>query len=248
MRHGIRRSGRHHYDRHPASGIRHPKGNYVLVYDPLDGSSNIDANVSIGTIFSIYRRKTPRGDGSIEDCVRRGTEQIAAGYVVYGSSTMMVYTTGSSVDGFTLDPTMGEFLLSHPDIKTPDRSMYVSINEGNSAHFDSGTRKYLEYLKTPDAETGRPYSARYIGSLVADFHRNLMKGGIFLYPAAPRAKLRLVYEAIPLAFIAEQAGGAASDGERRIMDIQPSELHEKTALAIGNREDVAMYARFLKNN
>jgi fructose-1,6-bisphosphatase I len=223
---------------------QHPKGNYVLVYDPLDGSSNIDANVSIGTIFSIYRRKTAREDGTLEDCLRRGTEQVAAGYVVYGSSTMLVYTTGNGVHGFTLDPSMGEFLLSHPDIQIPPRGKYYSINEGNAANFDDGTRKYVEYLKTPDPETGRPYSGRYIGSLVADFHRNMLAGGIYMYPAAPRPKLRLVYEAIPMAFIAEQAGGLASDGSRPIMDIQPTELHEKTPLIIGSRKDVERYLEF----
>lgn len=223
---------------------RFPKGNYVLVFDPLDGSSNIDANVSIGTIFSIYRRKSVRPDGTLEDCLRRGTEQVAAGYVIYGSSTMLVYTTGKGVHGFTLDPSMGEFLLSHSDIRVPARSKYYSINEGHSAYFDKGTRAYLEYIKTPDRETYRPYSARYIGSLVADFHRNLLHGGIYIYPAAPKPRLRLVYEAAPLAFIAEQAGGAASDGQQPILDIQPEDLHQKVALIIGNKEDVERYEKF----
>ena len=226
---------------------QHPKGNYVLVYDPLDGSSNIDANVSIGTIFAIYRRKTAREDGTIEDCLRRGNEQVAAGYVVYGSSTMLVYTTGQGVHGFTLDPSMGEFLLSHPDIRIPSRGKYYSVNEGNSAYFDEGTKKYIEYIKTPDTESGRPYSGRYIGTLAADIHRNLLAGGIYIYPAAPRPKLRLVYEAIPMAFIVEQAGGVASDGTRPIMEIQPTDLHEKTPLVIGGRDDVETYLQFLKD-
>lgn len=223
-----------------------PKGKYVLLFDPLDGSSNIDANVSIGTIFSIYRKKDPGEDGTLEDCLRRGVEQVCAGYVIYGSSTMLVYTTGQGVHGFTLDPTVGEYLLSHPNIKTPARGKIYSANEGNWSYFDEGTRKFLSYVKTPDKATGRPYSARYIGSLVADFHRNLLYGGIFLYPAAPKPKLRLLYEASPIAFIAEQAGGAASTGTERILEIQPEELHEKVALIVGSREDVALYEKFFR--
>jgi fructose-1,6-bisphosphatase I len=226
---------------------RFPKGKYVLLFDPLDGSSNIDANVSIGTIFSIYRKKTPGPDGTIEDCLRRGSEQICAGYVIYGSSTMLVYTTGGGVHGFTLDPSLGEFLLSHPDIRTPERGKIYSINEGNSARFDPATRLFLEHLKTPDAKDGRPYSGRYIGSLVADFHRNLLYGGIFLYPAAPKPKLRLLYEASPLAFIVERAGGLASTGRERILDIQPAELHQKVPLIIGSRKDVELYLSFIQN-
>ena len=227
-----------------------PKGKYVLLFDPLDGSSNIDANVSVGTIFSIYRKKTTGKEATIEDCLRRGTEQVAAGYIVYGSSTMMVYTTGQGVHGFTLDPSIGEFLLSHENIKIPTKGKIYSINEGNANTWDEGTKKYIAYLKENDSTTGRPYSLRYIGSLVADFHRNLLYGGIFLYPAdykdpkKPKAKLRLLYEASPLAFVIEQAGGLASIGKERIMDIQATELHQKVPLIIGSKEDVLTYEKF----
>lgn len=227
-----------------------PKGKYVLLFDPLDGSSNIDANVSIGTIFSIYRRKTTGKEATIEDCLRKGTEQVAAGYIIYGSSTMMVYTTGQGVHGFTLDPSIGEFLLSHENIKIPQKGKIYSINEGNANAWDDGTKKYVAYLKEKDTTTERPYSLRYIGSLVADFHRNLLYGGIFLYPAdykdpkKPKAKLRLLYEANPLAFIVEQAGGMASTGKERIMDIQAAELHQKVPLIIGSKEDVLTYEKF----
>lgn len=225
---------------------RFRKGNYVLLFDPLDGSSNIDANVSIGTIFSIYKKKDPGPDGTLDDCLRKGSEQICAGYVVYGSSTMLVYTTGHGVHGFTLDPTIGEFLLSHPNIKTPKKGKIYSINEGNMSKFDAGTQRYLQWIKTPDKATGRPYTARYIGSLVSDFHRNLLYGGIYLYPAAPKPKLRLLYEADPLAFIVEAAGGKASNGRERILDIQAEELHEKVALIIGSPDDVDTYERFFQ--
>lgn len=227
-----------------------PKGKYVLMFDPLDGSSNIDANVSIGTIFSIYRKKTTGKDGTIEDCLRKGAEQVAAGYIIYGSSTMMVYTTGQGVHGFTLDPGIGEFLLSHENIKIPTKGKIYSINEGNANTWDEGTKKYIAHLKENDSPTGRPYSLRYIGSLVADFHRNLLYGGIFLYPAdykdprKPKAKLRLLYEAAPLAFIVEQAGGMASTGKERILDVQAMELHQKVPLIIGSKEDVLAYERF----
>ena len=226
---------------------QHACGEYVLVFDPLDGSSNIDANVSIGTIFSIYRRVTAERDGSMVDVLQAGTRQICAGYVIYGSSTMLVYTVGQGVHGFTLDPSMGEFFLSHPGIRIPKRGRIYSINEGNSYKFDEGTRRYLEHIKTPDLETGRPYSGRYIGSLVADFHRNLLYGGVYLYPG-PNPKLRLVYEANPMAYIAEQAGGMASDGTGRILEIQPRELHERVELVIGSVEDVAMYERFRREH
>ena len=230
-----------------------PRGKYVLMFDPLDGSSNIDANVSVGTIFSIYRRKTTGKEATVEDCLRKGTEQVAAGYIVYGSSTMMVYTTGQGVHGFTLDPSIGEFLLSHENIKIPSKGKIYSINEGNTNTWDEGTKKYTAYLKENDSSTGRPYALRYIGSLVADFNRNLLYGGIFLYPAdykdpkKPKAKLRLLYEANPLAFIVEQAGGMASTGKERILDIQATELHQKVPLVIGSKEDVLTYERFFNH-
>jgi fructose-1,6-bisphosphatase I len=222
------------------------RGRYVLMFDPLDGSSNIDVNASIGTIFSIHRKiSTGNGDGGLEDCLQRGTEQLAAGYFIYGSSTMMVYTTGHGVNGFTLDPSLGEFLLSHENIIIPPRGKIYSINEGNASKWDSGTRRYIDYMKEDAKGDGRPYSLRYIGSLVADFHRNLLKGGIFLYPG-PKGKLRLLYEASPLAMIVEQAGGAASTGSERILDIQPTSLHQKVPLIIGSREDVALYQKFFE--
>jgi fructose-1,6-bisphosphatase I len=223
---------------------RFRKGKYVLIFDPLDGSSNIDANVSIGTIFSIYQKKDPGPDGTLDDCLRKGTEQICAGYVVYGSSTMLVYTTGHGVHGFTLDPSIGEFLLSHPDIKIPPKGKIYSVNEGYVKNFDVGTQRFLEWVKTPDKATGRPYSGRYIGSLVSDFHRNLLYGGIYLYPGSPKPKLRLLYEADPLAFIVEQAGGRATTGDRRILDIQAEDLHQTIPLIIGSRDDVERYERF----
>jgi fructose-1,6-bisphosphatase I len=224
-------------------------GHYALCYDPLDGSSNIDANVSIGTIFSI-QRKISKGDrGGLEDLLQPGDKQVGAGYIIYGSSTIMVYTAGLGVYGFTLDPTVGEFLLSHPEIKTPSRAKTYSVNEGNTANWSAGTKRYIEHLKTPDKASGRPYSSRYVGSLVADFHRNLLYGGIFLYPADkknPNGKLRLLYEANPLAFISEQAGGAASNGKQRILDIQPTELHQRTPLIIGSAEDAREAETFLR--
>lgn len=226
------------------------KGNYVLVFDPLDGSSNIDKNVSIGTIFAIYRRVTESGDGTLADVLQKGTEQVCAGYVVYGSSTMLVYTTGVGVHGFTLDPSVGEFLLSHENIKIPEKGKTYSINEGNSLFWDEGTKSYVNWLKERDQETSRPYSLRYIGSLVADFHRNLLAGGIFMYPldrkdpAKPKPKLRLVYEANPLAFIVEQAGGKATTGEERILDLTPTGLHQRVPLVIGSKYDVDKYCEF----
>ncbi len=230
---------------------KYPKGKYVLLFDPLDGSSNIDANVSIGTIFSIHRRKTEDGEGEQKDCLQKGRDQVAAGYIIYGSSTVLVYTTGQSVNGFTLDPSVGEFLLSHENIKTPAKGKIYSANEGNAKFWDEGTKKYISYLKEKDSATGRPYSLRYIGSLVADFHRNLLYGGIFLYPADykdpknPKGKLRLLYEASPLAFIVEQAGGMATTGKENIMDIEPTELHQKVPLIIGSKEDVLTYQKFV---
>jgi fructose-1,6-bisphosphatase I len=224
-------------------------GHYVLLYDPLDGSSNIDANVSIGTIFSIQRKISGGERGTLEDCLQPGHKQVGAGYVIYGSSTIMVYTAGRGVHGFTLDPTVGEFLLSHENIQIPKRGSIYSTNEGNTHNWEDGMRRYIEYLKTPDKAKGRPYSTRYIGSLVADFHRNLLYGGIFLYPADkknPNGKLRVLYEANPLAFIVEQAGGAASNGKQRILDIQPADLHQRTPLIIGSAEDVEEANDFLQ--
>src|SRR5246127_1762215 len=202
---------------------------YVVALDPLDGSSNIDVNVSIGTIFSIYRRTSLSGPGKLEDFLQPGTEQVAAGYVIYGSSTMMVYTTGKGVNGFTLDPSIGEFCLSHPEMKIPQDGVIYSINEGYYVHFPDGVKKYIKYCQVEDAKTSRPYTSRYIGSMVADVHRNLIKGGIFIYPVtagSPKGKLRLVYECNPMAFIIEQAGGKASNGYERILDLNVSELHQ----------------------
>ncbi|HXE71268.1 MAG TPA: class 1 fructose-bisphosphatase [Candidatus Nitrosotenuis sp.] len=224
------------------------KGRYVLIFDPLDGSSNIDCNVSIGTIFSILRRRTPGGDGTLEDVLQKGTEQVAAGYVIYGSSTMLVYTTGAGVHGFTLDPSVGEFLLSHPNIRVPNKGKTYSINEGNSKFWDRGTKKFVDWLKDLDQPTNRPYSLRYVGSLVADMHRTLLQGGIFMYPVdqrdpnkPPKPKLRLMYEANPMAFIMEHAGGMATTGEQRILDITPTALHQKVPLIIGSPWEVQKY-------
>ncbi len=227
----------------------YPCGKYVLNFDPLDGSSNIDANVSIGTIFSIHRRVTPGdGPGGPSDCMQKGDRQVCAGYLVYGSSTMLVYTTGQGVHGFTYDPSVGEFLMSHENIRIPKRGNIYSVNEGNSIHWDEGTRDYIEHLKGCDGGR-RPYKARYIGSLVADVHRTLLYGGIFLYPRDakhPEGKLRLLYEASPTAFIVEQAGGMAVDGQRRIMEIEPTEIHQRTPLIIGSEEDVKEYLGYVR--
>jgi len=218
-------------------------GKYVLLYDPLDGSTNIGVNVSIGTIFSIHRRSaTKKGPGSLADCLQKGRAQIAAGYILYGSSTMLVYTTGQGVHGFTLDPTIGEFLLSHPDIRSPDVGTYYSVNESHWNKWAPGIQRVVGAFKNGDGGRVEAKNARYIGSLVADIHRNLMSGGVFLYPAdtiSPHGKLRLLYEAAPLAFVVEQAGGAAIDGARDILDIKPAELHQRTPLIIGSRRDVA---------
>ncbi len=225
-----------------------PAGRYVLIFDPLDGSSNIDVNASIGTIFSIHRKVSAGQRGMLEDCLQPGYKQAAAGYIIYGSSTMMVYTSGQGVHGFTLDPSVGEFLLSHPNIQIPPRGSYYSVNEGNYHYWSEGVRRYVDYLKTPDEATGRPSSGRYIGTLVADFHRNLLAGGIFMYPADtknPHGKLRLLYEAAPLAFIVEQAGGRASDGRQDIMHIRPESLHQRMPLFIGGREDVGKAEEFI---
>lgn len=216
--------------------------NYVVLFDPLDGSSNIDVNVSIGTIFSIYRRVSPLGSkATLADMLQPGTQQVAAGYVLYGSSTILVYTTGNGVNGFTLDPAIGEFFLSHPDMKMPENGRLYSVNEGNLNDFDPQLRAYLSYCQSNENQTGKPYSGRYIGSLVADFHRNLIKGGIYIYPtvpSAPKGRLRLLYECNPLAFIAEQAGGLATNGTHRILDIKPTELHQRVGFYIGSKQMV----------
>jgi len=224
-------------------------GKYVLLFDPLDGSSNIDANISIGTIFSIFKRISPEGEpGTLADCLQPGYKQIAAGYVVYGSSTILVYTAGHGVHGFTLDPSFGEFLLSHENIRAPKKSKIYSINEGNYKYWHTGLKKYIKYLQEEDKATQRPYSSRYIGSMVADIHRNLLYGGIFMYPAdsrSPKGKLRLMYECNPMSFIVEAAGGRASDGKQRILEIQPTSLHERTPIFVGSEEDVKMVESFM---
>jgi len=214
---------------------------YIVAMDPLDGSSNIDVNVAVGTIFSIYRRKSIKGKASIDDVLQNGTEQVAAGYVIYGSSTMLVYTTGKGVNGFTLDPSIGEFCLSHPDMKIPKEGTIYSINEGYYSHFPDGVKKYIKYCQVEDKKTNRPYTSRYIGSMVADIHRNLIKGGIFIYPvtaSAANGKLRLVYECNPMAFIVEQAGGLASNGYQRILELDVKELHQRSAIFIGSENMV----------
>lgn len=225
------------------------KSNYVVMIDPLDGSSNIDVNVSIGTIFSVYRRVSRSGQpATLEDFMQPGREQVAAGYIIYGSSTMLVYTTGNGVHGFTLDPSIGVFCLSHPKMKFPPGGKIYSVNHGNFAEFPDGIKHYIKYCQETDKKTQRPYNARYIGSLVADFHRNLIKGGIFIYPTtmkSPKGKLRLLYECNPFAFIAEQAGGKASDGCGRILDIRPEELHQRCPLLIGSKEMVEKAEEFV---
>jgi len=226
-----------------------PTGEYVLLFDPLDGSSNIDANISIGTIFSLHRRVTKGRDGTLEDCLQPGLRQVVAGYVMYGSSTVLVYTTGNGVHGFTLDPSIGEFLLSHRQIRIPSPGKRIySANEGNFMRWSPQQRRFVRCLKGEDGGEGGGFSLRYVGSLVADFHRTLQYGGIFMYPAdskSPRGKLRLLYEAAPLAMICEQAGGAATDGTRDILSIQPTALHERTPLFIGTREHVELAGRYL---
>lgn len=211
---------------------------YILMTDPLDGSSNIDVNVSVGTIFSIYRRVSPIGTPvTLEDFLQEGRKQVAAGYVTYGSSTMLVYTTGNGVNGFTYDPSLGVFILSHPNIQIPQTGKYYSINEGQYVTFPQGVKQFIKYCQEEDRTTQRPYSSRYIGSLVSDFHRNLLKGGIYIYPTStsyPKGKLRLLYEGNPMAFLAEQAGGLATDGTNRILDIKPTELHQRVPLFVGS--------------
>ena len=227
------------------------EGNYTIAFDPLDGSTNIDVNVSVGTIFSIHRRLGGTGQGSAADLLQRGSKQVAAGYIIYGSSTVMVYTTGHGVYGFTLDPSVGEFFLSHPNITIPEHSLYYSVNEAYANHWFDSTRRYVDYLKQADGGKG-PYSLRYIGSLVSDFHRNLIKGGVFLYTRDKKSgeksegKLRLLYEAAPLAMVVEQAGGRAiTDDGRRILDIEPTSLHQRVPLIIGSKKDVDLAEKFL---
>lgn len=220
---------------------------YVVLIDPLDGSSNIDVNVSVGTIFSIYRRVTPAGTPvQLEDFLQKGENQVAAGYIVYGSSTMLVYTTGAGVNGFTLNPAIGTFYLSHPNMKIKEDGSIYSINEGNYIQFPQGVKDYLKYCQEEQGDC--PYSARYIGSLVSDIHRNILKGGIYIYPTstkAPKGKLRLLYECNPIAFIVEQAGGKASDGYNRIMEIEPTELHQRVPFFCGSKNMVEKVEEFM---
>ncbi|WP_405247487.1 class 1 fructose-bisphosphatase [Cellulophaga sp. Asnod2-G02] len=222
---------------------------YVVLIDPLDGSSNIDVNVSVGTIFSIYRRVTPVGTPvTIEDFLQPGVNQIAAGYIIYGTSTMLVYTTGDGVNGFTLNPALGTFYLSHPSMSFPESGNIYSVNEGNYVHFPQGVKDYIKYCQKE--EDDRPYTSRYIGSLVSDFHRNMIKGGIYMYPkssVASEGKLRLLYECNPMAFIAEQANGLASDGKNRIMEVKPTELHQRVPFFCGSRNMVEKAEEFMKN-
>ncbi len=225
-------------------------GGYVLCMDPLDGSSNIDVNVSVGTIFSIYRRISPRGqDPAVEDFLQAGVQQVAAGYIIYGSSTMLVYTTGAGVYGFTLDPSIGEFCLSNLNMRMPSTGTIYSINQGNFSQFPTGIKEYIKYCEGNDCPSGKPHSLRYIGSLVADFHRNMLKGGIYLYPStvsSPYGKLRLLYECNPIAFLAEQSGGKASTGYERIMSIKPTEIHQRVPFVVGSSEMVTKVEEFLK--
>jgi len=226
---------------------QYPQGKYVLQFDPLDGSGNIDINASIGTIFSIHRRLSPEGGpGSLGDLLQPGRDIVAAGYIVYGSSNMLVYSTGDQVDGFTYDPGVGEFFLSHPKIRIPKRGGIYSINEGNYHSWDEGIRNWVDWIKTP-SETKPAYRLRYIGAMVADLHRTLLRGGIFVYPSDTKnrkGKLRLLYEASPMAFLVEASGGTASDGKNRILDIEPTALHQRTPVFIGSPDDVADALRF----
>jgi fructose-1,6-bisphosphatase I len=225
------------------------RGKYVVAIDPLDGSSNIESNVSIGTLFSIYLRRTVRGNATLEDFMQPGRNLVAAGYVLYGSSTVLVYTTGYGVNGFTLDPSVGSFILSHPGMMYPENGNIYSINEANYFSFPEGIRQYIHYCQEEDPSTKRPYVTRYIGSMVADFHRNLVRGGIFIYPGTTKSKkgkLRLLYECNPVAFLAEQAGGKASDGFKRILDIQPQALHERSPLFVGPVNMVNKAEEFMK--
>ena len=231
------------------------KGDYILIFDPLDGSSNIDVNINVGTIFSIHRRLSSSGaDVTLDDVLQKGTEQVAAGYFLYGPSTMMVYTTGQGVHGFTLDPSVGEFLLSHPDMRIPESNNIYSVNEGNYNFWDENTKACIDSFKSTDNPKGKAYSMRYVGSLVADFHRTLLYGGLYLYPSdrksvkQPFGKLRLLCEASPLAFVVEQAGGSASDGKERILDIAPTKLHQRVPLVIGSKIDVAHAVSYMSKS
>ena len=226
------------------------KNKYVVLIDPLDGSSNIDVNVSVGTIFSIYRRVTPEGTPvTLDDFLQPGNLQVAAGYIIYGTSTMLVYTTGHGVNGFTLNPSLGTYYLSHPNMKFPEDGKIYSVNEGNYVHFPQGIKNYIKYCQ--EEKEGRPYTSRYIGSLVSDIHRNMIKGGIYMYPStakSPNGKLRLLYECNPMAFIAEQAGGKASDGFGRIMDIKPTELHQRVPFICGSKHMVEKAEYFMQQD
>ncbi len=223
---------------------------YIVLMDPLDGSSNIDVNVSVGTIFSIYRRITPDGTPvTIDDFLQPGKQQVAAGYIVYGTSTMIVYSTGHGVNGFTLNPAIGTYYLSHPNMKFPEKGNIYSVNEGNYVHFPEGVKRYIKYCQEEEGE--RPYTSRYIGSLVSDFHRNMIKGGIYFYPSTsknPDGKLRLLYECNPMAFLAERAGGKASNGFNRILDIKPSELHQRVPFFCGNKDMVDRLENFMQKH
>ncbi len=233
----------------PVSNQQSKSAKYVVAIDPLDGSSNIDANVSVGTIFAIYRRTSLSGSGTLEDFLQKGSEIVAAGYVIYGSSAMLVYSTGKGVNGFTLDPSIGEFCLSHPSMKIPKNGKIYSINEGYYIHFPDGVKKFIKWCQEEDKASNRPLSSRYIGSAVADIHRNIIYGGIFIYPTTsqnPKGKLRLLYECNPLSFIVEQAGGKASDGFKRILDLEPLQLHQRTPLFIGSAELVEVCEDFMK--
>ncbi len=233
----------------PLQGTYSKNGHYVVCIDPLDGSSNIDVNVSIGTIFSIYRRLTPAGSEPQDlDVLQAGNKLVAAGYVIYGSSTMLVFSTGNGVNAFTLDMSIGEFCLSHADVKTPDDGKMYSINEGNAAEFPQGVKDYLTWVKETDKASNRPYTARYIGSMVADFHRNLLKGGVFIYPPtakSPNGKLRLLFEGIPMSYIAEQAGGLATTGTTRILDVEPTAIHQRVPIVMGSKNMVNKVVEFM---
>jgi fructose-1,6-bisphosphatase I len=232
---------------------KYPKGKYILLYDPLDGSSNVDYNVPIGTIFGVYKRISEDGPGTLEDFLQPGRNLVAAGYIAYGSSTMFVYTSGHGVHGFTLDSTVGEFLLSHPNIRIPARPKYFSVNLGYQIYWSKGVRLYTEYLQGHEGGV-KGLSLRYIGTLVSDFHRNLLAGGVFYYPAdskdpkTPYGKLRLLYECAPLSFVAEQAGGYASDGRQRMLDVQPKTLHDRTPIFVGNRDLVEKVEEFIRRH